>query len=485
MAIPFPEPWMRDRKADRTLAILCGRRIVTEHGETFSARTWPAIADALFAHDLVLYVQHMSDPPLFDALDDEAATVTTRGDGSWVGVAVRRGRKVRHVYEAPAAWGRDAVPELLADVRTLHASFGIRAAPSTASGLGVAMMRREWSGETVGRPTYACWRVMRETLVGGRVDTVQPGRLFPALYELDINDAYASAAARPLPGGSAVRWNGKLLEPGPEWHAVTGYYYCTIVVHERLQLGPVVLRGAPGEPNVIPAAPGTYHGWLWAEDVAELRRLVSGVRRLVTVLLRHGWYWRRWARAARVTTRGVQSLPSPLTLWARRMHRARTAVPASVRPMVKLATVAGIGRFAADLATYRIVRQRLAPEDRQVTDPEYGLLDLWVHREDRDAATGLVHWASYIQAAVRRELWRKALPYAEAGGLVATNYDALYVTTRPGERSSRRAGGWKLERLQDAVIPAARHLRSRTKVRLPGIPVGARTVPLDMPAQST
>lgn len=480
---------MRDRRADRTLAILRAGRIVTEHGESLPARKWSQLAAALFSHDLVLYVQRLSDPPLWDAIEDEAATITTRGDGSWTGIAVRHGRKVRHVYEAPAAWGRDAAIELLADVRALYAEFGIRAAPSTASGLGVALMRREWSGEVVGRPTFACWRDLRASLVGGRVDTLQPGRLFPTLYELDINEAYPAAAARPLPAGAAVRWDGGIREPGPEWEAATGYYLCDIEIHERLQLGPVVLHGGPGEPNVTPTAPGRYRGWLWAEDVAELRRLVSGPRRLVTVLPRRGWYWRRWARAARVTPRGVQPLPSPLALWARRLHRARSRVAPALRPMVKLAAVAGIGRLAADVATFRLVRSRVDPEDRAYTDPDLGLLAVWVHRVERDAATALVHWASYIQASVRRELYRKALPYAQAGALVATNHDALYVTTRPAERSTKGAGGWKLERLQDAIIPAARHLRATAadgtpKVRLPGVPSWERG-PLDMRPQST
>lgn len=471
MAIPFPEPWMRDRVASRTLATWDGRRIVTEHGEAIAARSWPAVVRALFRHDLVLYAD-VGD--CWDAVDDPAATISTREDGSWIGVAVRQGRKVRHVYDASLAWGRPASSALLADVRTLYAHFGVRAAPSTASGLGIATMRRYWSGETLGRPTYACWRDLHDSIVGGRVDTLQPGTLFPALYELDINGAYPAAAARSLPGGAAVRWDGGVREPGPEWQAVTGYYWCRFTIHESLTLGPVVLRGPAGEPNVIPQAPGTYTGWLWSEDIALLRGITHGIARSVTVMPMRGWYWRRWARAARITARGVVPLPSPLSDWSARMHRARRTLADGPRQMAKLVAVAGIGRFGANLVRYRIVRERLAPADRQVTDPAYGVQALWVHADERDASTALAHLASYIQAAVRRQLWAKALPYAEAGGLVATNYDALYVTTRPGERSSKRAGGWKLERLQDAVIPAARSLRSLTKVRLPGVPLASR-----------
>jgi hypothetical protein len=158
------------------------------------------------------------------------------------------------------------------------------------------------------------------------------------------------------------------------------------------------------------------------------------------------------------------------------MARVRAELTGGPRDMAKLAAVAGIGRFGAALVRYRIVRERVSPDDRQYTDPQTGVTDLFVHADERDASTALVHIASYVQAAVRRQLWAKALPYAEAGGLVATNYDALYVSTRPQERSSHRPGGWKLERLQDAVIPAARHLCSAGKVRLPGIPLDTRGI---------
>jgi hypothetical protein len=332
-------------------------------------------------------------------------------------------------------------------------------------------MRVHWSGEIVGRPRWACCQDLRESLVGGRVDTLQPGKLFPELFELDLNSAYSAAAGERLPGGAAVRWEGHSPEPTA---AATGYYLCRIEILEPLTLGPVVLH-VDGEPNVIPSAPGVYRGWLWAEDIAALRGIVRGVRYLVTVRALRGWCWRRWAKGARSTSRGLVAEASPLSAWARRMHAARRRFDRDGEraraAMVKLATVAGIGRFAAGVDVFTLRRERVDPSDVATVHPRLGPdLPLWIHRSERDAATALVHWASYIQAAVRRRLWRMALPFAEWGGLVATNYDAVYLSIRPAVRSSTRAGEWKLERLQDAVIPAARQLRSRSKVRLPGIP---------------
>ncbi len=471
----FPPLWLNRQRGTRTLATLRDRRITTEQGELIPTRTWAAVADALFSRDLVLYVDRLSDPPLWDAIEDPDATITTRSDGSWVGIAVRRGRYVRHVYASLQAWSRRADASLLADIRAMSAAIHVRGNPTTASGAGVASMAAAWSGERVYGPGYACASTLRDNLVGGRVDTLQPGRLYPVLWELDINDAYAAAAAAPLPGGSATWWDGSVLEPGPEWGAVTGYYLCDIIIHEPLTLGPVVLKVGPGEPNLIPSRPGRYRGWLWAEEVAALRACRRGPVRQVTVLPRHGWYWRRWAQGARSTRAGIVPEASPLSSWARRMHRARRSLPKPAGQLVKLATVAGIGRWSADPSTYRIVRAREGPDDRRVTDPELGVLALWVHRDERESATALPHWGSYVQMSVRLALYRTAARYAADGTLVASNYDALYVTTRPTERLSKLAGGWKLERLQDAVIPAARHLRSRTKTTLPGIPYEQRT----------
>jgi hypothetical protein len=94
-------------------------------------------------------------------------------------------------------------------------------------------------------------------------------------------------------------------------------------------------------------------------------------------------------------------------------------------------------------------------------------------RVDREGL--LIHIASYIYMRCRMALYRKALPYAERGTLVATNYDAIYTTEKPSYNIDKikglyfELGGWKTKELHNAHIPNPRQLQSDEKTRLPGV----------------
>lgn len=455
----FPPPWpLRD--LGRTLAVPGGpSSIVTEDGEILRYSGDDELVALLFDHELALYVTSLPTWRPFESLRHrEGAVVTCTAEGSPLALRVRVGRRSRSVIASRVAWGNPASIELLRRVRACHTYLGVPLT-ATAASMGQATMRRSWPKGPGGRPMIesrphdSAWRFLREGLAGGRVDTVLPRRRFPRMFELDINNAYLSESRR-LPSGTAVYWSGAHGTPEPVVPA-TGFFIADVTIPKGvpLTLGPFGVRAASGT-LAYPTAPGLYpQVYLWSEDVTLLRE-----RGMAVELLR-GWYWLRWSRA--------------LGPWAARMHRLRAAAPDELAPFVKGSIVAAIGRFGGDRTRHRITDD-YQPGDRPVVDPVAGALAIYVRAEPSDRGECLLHWSSYILAGVRRRLWALASPFAARGELVATNYDAVYVTTRPKVRLSSRLGGLKLSVLTDAVVPAARQIVSAEKIRLPGIPADSR-----------
>lgn len=486
MAEAFPRAWARHAgehaRDRRVLAFVKDSILVTELGEMIPVLNWRTLAERIVALNLAVWVDAFDVPPLPSAGDDPDVEWTVRKDGTPVGLSFRAvgpyGRKRRyHIYSSLSGWGRRVSPKFLVDLRAVHIALGVAKTPSTASGLGIAAMEQgpgRWQGPRTYRLEWGLAKLMRDTLVGGRVDTILPNKAFPELFELDINEAYPTAAAERFPVGPSVLWLG-YHEPtfGDDQPFKTGYLYCRIEIRERLTLSPITIPGAPGDPNLNPAEPGVYHAWLWAEEMLHARQYREGTRRPIVVFPLYGYLFERWAER-----RGRAGMPlpgSPLRRWAQAFHRARIRLAGDGEQvaMVKAASVAGLGRFAMGPEVYTLSSERKSAEDVETVDPYSGAIR---YRSVRvtDPATALVHVFSYVMMRVRIMLFDKALPYARAGALVATNYDALYVLRRPRGIGSRRPGAWKLERLQDAIIPYARALRSAEKTRLPGIPYELR-----------
>lgn len=454
----FPPPWpLRD--LGRTLAVVRGiDELVTEDGEVLRWRTLDELYGFLFDRELSVYVSSLPAWWPFEALRRMVgATVTCTSDGSPLALRVRKGRSSRTIIASVPAWGTFASVELIRTVRACHAYLRVPLT-STAASMGQATIRRAWrrSEPVESRPNDSCWRFVRRGLAGGRADTVLPRRRFAILWEVDINDAYLSQA-RKLPSGTAVYWSGARREAEPAVPA-TGFFLAHVTIPRGLPflaLGPFGVRSDSGQ-LAYPTRPGTYAGvYLWWEDVELLRS-----KGMIVELVR-GWYWRRWSRA--------------LGRWATRMHRLRQDAPPELAPLVKQAIVAAIGRFGGDRVRYRLTDSPVLG-DRVVVDPELGPLATYVHGEPSDRGECLVHWSSYILAGVRRRLWALASPFAERGELVATNYDAVYATTRPKVRPSTRLGGVKLAELHDAIVPASRQIVAAEKVRLPGVAGGRQAI---------
>jgi hypothetical protein len=242
--------------------------------------------------------------------------------------------------------------------------------------------------------------------------------------------------ARLVPQGAACLYDG---EP-PGWSA-TYYQDVTLLLPDdgrtSLPLGPVPERTPYG--TVYPTA-GPVSGWLWAEE--QMDAVAAGA---VILERRTGYCW--------------ESLGDSLAGWADACFALRQRAPdVAVAGVLKLASVAAIGRMGMDFIT-----RTLVPYDGTgilYTDPA----GLWsdgrwgIREEERQEpadAAYLMQVASYTHMTVRRALYARALPHAQAGRLISTNYDeVLYVPedgTLPGHQAAA-LGGWKQTAYRNLIV---------------------------------
>lgn len=439
----------------RCLGVITDRgTIATETGQRLHYKTAADLHALMFDHDLQLWSGSILRLDVYQGLRAMPGTVVTcTKEGAPLQLRLRNGRKVRTITSAAMGLGITADPAALPILRRLFTFLGIPDM-TTSGAIGQATIRQSWPSDLgpVSRPHAACFDFVRDRLLGGRVDSILLGRRFRRAFEADINNAYLAEAQR-LPGGTAAWYSGLGNEPAD---MVTGLFDCTIILTRDLPLGPFGIR-VDGRTNDYPAKRGAYHAPLWFEDVALLRE--DGH----TVILYQGWYWRSWTTA--------------LASWARRMHNARRTAPTDLAPFIKKAIVAAIGRFGAARERY-VLADQPGPGDKPVVDPQDGPVDAWVHTEPSDRGECQVHWASYILAGVRRRVWQAARPHAEAGTLIATNYDAIYTTDRPAVRPSTGLGGWKVKVHHDAISQHARWWSSKEAgATMPGVPLASRPPP--------
>jgi hypothetical protein len=424
------------------LALLTPTTLNLEDGSEEPYADWDTLA-ALLARTraVALCVSVVDAGPLPAAVcDPHAAVLVTQRNGIG-GVRVRRGRTTGWLVNA-ASWGVPATLDGLRRVRALadHTGEGVYPTPSS---LGLALMRRTYPARAakLPRPPWQAWEQLHTTLVGGRVDTlIAPEREVAWLWELDQNAAYI-AAARRVPGGTTRGFSGAL----PSWAAV-GYQFARVRYHTAPPLGPLPVR--VGGAVIYPRSPGELvTGWYWTEELA-------AAAPYATIERGDGIAWPAWAET--------------LAPWAERVWTLRGQATPELAGMVKALSVAALGRLAVDRTTRRLVGERPA-RGFPYCDPHAGMgAGYWIAEAEGEREAMLLHVNSYVMAATRLALWRKACVYAARGLLVATNYDAVYQTDRREPLSSGDLGAWKARKLHHVRIRAPRWIESDEKTRTPG-----------------
>lgn len=461
----FPPPWqLRDKKLTLACAdVSTPGRLVTEHGEVFTYTNLAGFLALLFDHDLMLFVDSVVNFHLYGSIRAlPKMLVSCTKEGQPIQLRIKQGRSTRTVTSSGLTWSRLATVQTLIEIRAAHDHLGVPLC-NTSAAMGQATMRKWWDRRSPAqsRPHMGAMAFVRKWLLGGRVDTIIPPSMrLASAWEIDLRNAYLSKTGK-LPAGTAV-WIPRRPDDAPVTHLpgmTTGLFECRVTIWEPIPLGVFGTSKGPGHVNRYPTQPGDYTAGLWWEEITILRALRTAQgRQVATVEVVEGWYWREWTKG--------------LGRWARKMAKLRETAPEAIAPLIKQSIVAAIGRFGSEAVRYNLT-DTPAPDDTPIIDVDAGHLAAWVHGEPADRGELQIHWASYIMTMVRLQLFLAADSYAARHQLIATNYDALYVTVKPSFRGRR----WKVTELHNVTVPAPRHIVSDEKVRRPGIPLDGRAPP--------
>lgn len=435
-------PSLHRNKTQRTLAVLSGKNLTLETGESGLVRDYGTLRALCLEHGLLVFTDAiLSVVALYpDLLHDSNARIFCTEAGHPTSVVVSEGSKKRWLVPV-STWGYKSgisPASVLSELRSLfdYCQVGDVCTPS---GLGQALMAQQWPEHLrrTGAPHKALQQTLQDTLVGGRVDYLADSKIrYKILYEVDMNDAYAFAASR-LPFGT----------PG----------FSRTYLHYRGYVRAEWSKDGNGKPSGLlplyvqgigyPTSGGPYEGWYWTDTLEAAQEAGCDIT------IKEGWYWPETSTALRP--------------WAIHMHRlrenARERGDEATASHIKRATVASIGRFLCKPVEYTMTTE---PTDRPICDQDSGLLNLYFLKESpSNRPEALTHFGSYILDQCRLRLWQRARQ--EGASLIATNYDAIYTTREP-EDSSRELGEWKASRLTNVRMPYPRAIESDQKVRLPG-----------------
>jgi len=353
-------------------------------------------------------------------------------------------------------WGDSATLESLKTHQATldYLNVGVYASPSS---LGQATMARamvDQTGKLKGYnvPNRNCAKDLRDNLVGGRIETYQPG-VYPDITEIDRNSAYVDEAAGFLPCGKAI----DLYAPGLTEANEYAHYYaqCVVFIHINLSLGPFPFRDATTGNVSYPTEPGTYENvWLWKGEIQD--SIQAGCQ----VVIRKAWAWSKSEPALRS--------------WAEWMYdkRGPDAPNEHVRSYIKRLALAAIGWHGMAPAHLRVVPWSEDNEDTTPIVNQNGFPTGFVAvAELEKQPRQLTHWASYIYAQARRTLYRRELDEIESGNrLVTCDTDSLKLAYPTKLATSQTMlGAWKSRTLTNVRQSIGRGYYCDQKMVAPGV----------------
>jgi hypothetical protein len=431
----------------RVLAIWRDNRLTTEHGEWTEISDWSTLKQA--AKGLDIYVDRLLECEWFyEAIEDPDVTIIATQSMSIRMIKWRSGRNILSVNQVDT-WlhGWPASPQFLSLLRRFfdHCQVGELATPAS---LGMYLMSKLYEGPRQAEPNIHDRQLLLEHMVGGRDDLLQKGA-YSLCYEYDIRSAYASNA-QIVPCGTSIKIYGERPD-------LASYFsHCQIVIRDDLLLG--IFPILQNEKNSYPTISGIYDVWLWNDEIARCKE--AGC----FVVTKEGIGW--------------QSFTQGLSVWSTAMDTLRSSVPEDIASLIKLATVAAIGRFGVSPYRLKVVHDRDKQDGDEPLDIGYQPHSwLWVRREYTDGCY-MTHWSSYIQMHTRVALYDRMLAEIGSGNVVLmSNFDGLYTLYPSKLEVGQNVGDWQFKRAHtNAFIPYARAIISDQKNIQPGMPLKSRNV---------
>ena len=454
-------PKYREREIPQhTLALLQRDMIVLEGGEFERLASWGELTSLMFDRNLLTFTHDWTAdagfPWVYEALTDPNATILCTETGGIRQIEVKQGRKRRRICLLWEGLRHDNRP--LNTLREIYSYHAVGDRPSPGS-MGQALQRASWwyhhgNAHMHTRPPLACTVDLKIYGVGARNELYSPGN-YQNIHQLDQRGAF-SAQCYSVPAGTACH---ALSGSTKKETGMVSFREMVVTIHTELERGifPCRAESAQGrQPRIYwPTEPGTYHTWLWGEQVADAEAVGC------TVKLGRGWYWHR--------------LTNDLAEWAELMDMLRLNAPDSIGGgWSKLFTVAAIGWHGIQADSYTLHSY----DDALHTDAPLCMTngDMWYLRKhinpDHNHQTP---WDSYIRMQAMRAVAAKADEHNNLG-VLAIRTDAVVLEHAPtgyavaGTREAHhlKMGEWKLEQHTNVTLgPGPRFVSDQAR-REPG-----------------
>ncbi len=462
---PLYPDYRRAEFPNRNLLMLEGKNLYDEHEKLVTLDDAQHLYREVFRQNGMVYCRSFASQEIFPWLDtfirSSHCSVLCNKKGKPLALLLRKGNHRRWIVLFKT-W------EMKPDMHSVHIlrqafdHIDAGVAP-TPGGLGRNIMRQVWHQYRLPvhtSPSGHCEQYIREHMCGGRVDTPGLGNFYPELLEVDmyfgyIANHYCQATDAPV-----------VFTRGEVYGLADFFALCIVYIHSDLALGPFPVRvhSHDEERVVYPTLSGAYQCYLWKGQVDDARR--AGC----TVKVVEGYGWRR--------------MTDNTGYLAERLFDLRDTAPTKeVENVVKHCGVAFTGGLGMSGTFYTLIpEEKAGPKDliplvnARTKEP----MAYYVHEEERPYLPNMVHWFSRTITETARSLYRFALPFAQDGRLVATNYDSVlvveknnegrrYIKKYTSEEIHPRPGDWRATHLHNCFIVAPRSIECDEKSIRPGV----------------
>jgi hypothetical protein len=432
--------------------------IVEQDGRTYNYSSELEMAEILFSENLLGFIEDFQGwffEYIIRLVGNGNCSVLCNRFGDVSSVKFSHGKSTRWIVLAKA-WGESATLDFIHHLDSLFRWIGIGVF-NTPGSLGVSILRRSWRIHKLKfhtSPSQDCCEYFYTNQTGGRVDTPGLHKYYDVGMEYDEDTAYLSRYPLQVTG-TAIRYD---LSPSDKYFAWFGK--CKVKIKHELALGPFPIRLENGLVK-YPTLPGKYETYIWSNQYHEI------LKQSCDVEFMGGFGW-------------LQSTTDNME-FCKEMYDLRLSAPDEyLEAFMKIVIVATLGRNGMKGHFQTLVSEdKKSPEDIPVFTNDGMATNFFIHPEVNKRAIPMVHWFNYTIQEVALDTYRFALPYAERGELIATNYDSVLtlntqvnpnsVRKHTTEDIIRRAGDWRWQRLTGIYIPAPRAINCDQKYRRPGV----------------
>lgn len=462
------------RYNDKKIAVLEGHIIYVENIGDYTVQEFADLIDLLFYQNAICFVDSLTNKRSFPFLKESVYSpfcdVLSNKDGVPIAIKCNGKHNITRWIVPASIWDKRIDENFVSDMRTMYKYYKVGMKPTPGS-LGRAVLRRSLYLNHEPKhtaPNAIALEYLRMHGYGGRCDTmVEPYKVtqytYDELLSVDMASGYLAHFMQ-LMTGTSHWFIGGHVKP-----YYTYFAECVVTIRKELALGPFPVRtGRKGSKIVYPTLPGTYHTYLWKEQIERAQSMGCSVN------ISSGIGWLDYTTCT--------------SDFCSYMHNSRVSHTGThLEPTDKKIGVSTIGGFGMKQTYYYLVSEEEADDSLAASlDDDNNPIDFFPKPFTDYKQPSMLHWRDYCIMLCNLTLFNYALPYAETGRLIMTNYDELIIiATDEKQRYAQKhtleslmcnMGDLRWQALTNVKIHGDRSLECDQKTVRPGVSKVEETV---------